>query len=82
VSPLILNAVIDWIISSLPKYVRLPVGPHGVNYLPFADDLVICAQTSNGLGLCLVFQKTVSPHLLLLLMPKRQQRSPFVETGI
>lgn len=65
-SPLIFNAVIDWIISSLP------VGPHGVNYLPFADDL----------GLCLVFQKTVSPHLLLLLMPKRQQRSPFVETGI
>jgi hypothetical protein len=47
VSLFVFNAVIDWVVSSLPTYIGLPVDPHMVNYLSFADDLVICAQTQT-----------------------------------
>lgn len=82
---LISSAVIDWIVSSLPKYVGLPVGPHMVNYLAFTVYLVVCVQTQMGLASPFgVLKDGVLKDGLaaanLTINAKKQQRFPFMET--
>lgn len=48
-SPALFNLVIDGLLRSLPGHIGWRLGDAHVNALAFADDLVLCASTPDGL---------------------------------
>lgn len=49
-SPIIFNMVIDRLLRSLPSEIGCSLGTAKINALAFADDLILCASTPNGLS--------------------------------
>jgi hypothetical protein len=60
-SPILFNAVMDWVLSKLDSGVGFDIGSKLLNHLAFADDIALISHTRTGMiRLCSQFEEAQS----------------------